>query len=87
MEDQYANLAAALDSPAADAFTVVPHDTDLLSHVTRGVYVGSGGNLAVEMLWGGTVVFTNVPAGTILPLRVSRVLSTGTSAGSIVGVY
>ena len=87
MEDQYADLAPALDSPAGDAFTVTPDDVDALSLVTRGIYVGAGGNLAVEMAWGGTVVFANVPAGAMLPLGVRKVLSTGTTGGSIVGVY
>jgi len=36
---------------------------------------------------GDIVTFSNVQAGSVLPFVVSRVLATGTTAGSIVALY
>ena len=58
----------------------MPADQDL-AHVTRALYVGSGGDLAVRMLDGSSVTLLNVPSGTLLPLRVGRVLPTSTASG------
>ena len=42
--------------------------------------------VAALMLSGETAVFTNVASGTVLPLRLRRVLETGTSATGLVGL-
>ena len=86
MTDRYADHNSSLTSPAAGAFAVVPHDTDPVPNVTRAIYVGLGGALSVEMQWGGTVTFVNVPDGSLLPLRVRRVLTSSTAA-SLIGLY
>jgi hypothetical protein len=39
------------------------------------------------MLDGSVVTIANVPNGTMLPLRVDRVLATGTTAGAILGFW
>ena len=64
---------------------IVPADQDL-AHVTRALYVGVGGDVAVRMLDGSVVTLLNVPSGTLLPLRVSRVLPAST-ASSILGLW
>ena len=64
------------------------------SHVFSGLYIGVGGTLVVEPRMdesGGTdsvttVTFENVPDGSLLPIGVQRVLSTGTTASSILGL-
>ena len=86
MPDPFAQHAAALDAPASHAFAISPSDADDLPSVTRALYVGSGGAIAVHMLSGETAVFTNVASGTVLPLRLRRVLETGTSATDLVGL-
>ena len=76
-----------LASPAARAVAVTPSDGTALTLVSRGIYVGSAGNLAVTMKAGGNdVTFVGVAAGSLLPLRVTHVLSTGTTASDIVAV-
>ena len=78
---------------AHDALIVVPSNSTVLQ-VTRGLYVGATGNIAVRMVdenpaYGGagnTVTFSNVPVG-ILPVQVDQVLSTGTTASSILALY
>jgi len=55
--------------------------------VPKAIYVGTGGDLAVQLVDdAGTVTFKNVAGGSVLPIRVQRVLETGTSAADIVGL-
>lgn len=55
---------------------------------TRALYVGGTGDVAVKMAGdGGTVTFSTVPAGTVLHIRVTQILSTGTSATTIVALW
>jgi hypothetical protein len=75
-------------TPAENAFTVSPSNSTDLAHVTRGLWVGGAGDVKVDMHGGDSaVVFPSVPAGTLLPLAVTRVYSSGTTATNIVGVY
>lgn len=86
MFDRYKGIAPATDSPAIDAFSIVPDDSLELSELTRAVYVGQGGTLVVTTKEGTTVTFENVASGVFLPLRLSKVLATGTTAQSLVGL-
>ena len=71
---------------AYDAATITPNDgTDI--PVTRGLYVGTGGNLRVTMAYGTDVLFPAVPSGFILPVQVKRVWATNTAASGIVALY
>lgn len=76
-------------SPARKAFSITPHDTNLLSNLTRGIYVGGSGDIVLVMADDGdtSVTFFGAVAGTLLPIRVARVLATGTTATNLVGVY
>ncbi|MBI1619221.1 spike base protein, RCAP_Rcc01079 family [Aquamicrobium zhengzhouense] len=80
MQDKYATLAPALDSPANEGFAITPSDSSDLQQVTRALYVGEGGDLAVEMRDGASLTFKDVPQGSILPLRVRKVLQQTTAA-------
>jgi hypothetical protein len=44
------------------------------------LYVGGAGNVAVTTLGGDEVTFNAVPIGTVLPVQVSKLKSTGTTA-------
>lgn len=56
--------------------------------MTRALYVGTGGSIKVTMVDGQAVTFTNVPSGSILPIQVIKVWSTGTtSASAILALY
>lgn len=69
---------------AQGAFAVTPHDTN--SNAAQALYVGVTGDVAVVTKGRGTsVVFKAVPVG-ILPVQVTKVLSTGTTATDIVGL-
>lgn len=45
----------------------------------RGIYLGTSGDLKVDMAGAGTVTFKNAPVG-ILPISVSKVYKTGSAA-------
>ncbi len=75
-------------APAGNAFAITPHDTNELAFVTRGLYLGVSGDVAVTTSNGDEVTFLNMAAGIIHPLRVKIVKDTGTDADlGIIGVY
>ena len=81
-------VASGWTSPARGAFAITPNDDTILGCMTRGIYVGGAGDLSVLMADDDDpVIFVAVPAGTVLPIRVNKVRSTGTTATSLVGVY
>ena len=84
---------------AMKAVVVTASDTTHLP-TTRALYVGGTGDLALVMTDSDLtssasasdaqavdVIFYNVSAGTVLPVQVQRVLSTGTTATNIVALY
>jgi hypothetical protein len=72
---------------ANSAVSVTTSDTaDLSSGFTRAVYVGGTGDLAVNMIDGTSVTFKAIPAGALLPISVTRIKSTGTTATNIVAL-
>jgi hypothetical protein len=83
-----ASFQDGLTSPAENAVAVTPHDSTDFVTASRALWIGGAGNISVEMVGGqSAVVFTGIQAGTILPLRVTRVNSTSTTATSIVAIY
>ena len=73
-------------APAHSAAAVTPNDsTDIKP--TRALYVGVTGNIKVDMAdTGSAITFTAVPVG-IIPIQVTRVYATGTTATDIVALY
>lgn len=67
--------------------SVTPSDTDNLTRLTRALYIGTAGNVAVESEEGDSVTFSAVLGGSILPIRVRRVNSTSTTATNIIALY
>jgi len=87
MPDLFATHTGGLDSPAQKAFAITPNDTTDLAVTTRAIYTGAGGTIVCTLAGdSSSVTFTNVPAGSILPIRVMRVLSTGTTAVGLIGL-
>lgn len=77
--------ASGSSVPARRAVAITPHDSTNLAYETRAVYVGVGGNITCVMD-GEAVLFTAVPTGTVLPIRTTRVNSTGTTASALVAL-
>lgn len=77
---------SALVIPAEHAFVITPNDATDLAAPTRGIYVGSFGDLRVRMVDGGDIMFVGLVAGIIHPIRVIRVWATGTTVTDIRGL-
>ena len=71
---------------ATRAASVTPSDTADMARAPVGLYIGGGGDVAVEMVGGGTVTFVAV-AGAVLPIQPRKVLATGTTATGIIALY
>lgn len=83
--DRFANRNQGLDSPGSNAEAVTPDDGNDLNFVTRALWVGAAGDLSVRM-HGETTPVTFVNASGWMPIRVDRVMATGTVADDIVAV-
>jgi len=85
MTDNFAGYSTGIDGPATNAVTVTPNDATDLAVAGRALYVGTTGNLAVVTVGGSTVTLVGVSGW--VPVRVSRVLATGTTASDIVALW
>lgn len=75
-------------SPASKLVLITPADSPLATVPTRGVWVGGAGNIAVIAAQdSAAVTISGVPAGTLLPIAVSQINSTNTTATLIVAMY
>ena len=74
-------------APARRAKVVSPHDTNELVNMSRGLYVGTGGDVDLITAEGDAVLFKNVPSGSILPVVVKQVKATLTTASNIVALF
>lgn len=85
--DDYQSWVTPPPGPCRHAVAVTPSDTTPLSDVSRALYVGGTGTLTAIMQDGTTVEFQAIPVGTILPICVSQVKATGTTASLIVAMW
>lgn len=86
-QDQYLDpqRAGLPHWPAKRVEVVTPDDSNDLAYVSRWIYVGAGGDLVV-IVNAVEVTFGSVQPGTLLPIRVSRVKTTGTTATQILAL-
>lgn len=82
---QKTNPSPTFPAFPAGAEAVTPSDATMFS--PSAIYVGGTGNVAVVTANGDAATFANVVSGGMLPVQVIKVMSTGTSATSIVRVY
>lgn len=71
-------------TPSSRFFPITPADADL-ADIPKALYIAGAGNLVVRNASGTAVTFTNVPAGSILPISPIRVAAATTCTG-IVGL-
>ncbi|MCD2180228.1 spike base protein, RCAP_Rcc01079 family [Rhizobium sp. C1] len=86
MADRFADNAPSLAGPASHAFPITPSDTTSLAETIRALYCGVGGDIAATLASGAAVIFTNVPAGAVLPVRATKIAAAGTTANALVGL-
>jgi hypothetical protein len=79
---------------AGRAAAVTPSNTTDIPSINGGtsnngcvLYVGGAGNLTVDTVGGDTVTLAAVPAGSFIPVQVTRVYAAGTTATSIVALW
>lgn len=71
---------------------VYPSDTETLqeelstSNKSSCLYIGVGGNVHVLTVGGDDVTFIGLPSGSFVPVHVSKVFATGTTASSIIAL-
>lgn len=74
---------------ARGAFAVVPSDTAPLPATANGLIIGSVGGgtaLKIQCVDGSVVTLAVVSAGQVVPIAVTQVFATGTTASNITGL-
>ncbi len=85
--DPFESSSNSLIAPAQHAFAITPSDTQTLSGATKALFVGTGGDIALEAIGSDSeVLFRNVASGSVLPIRIRVVRATGTTASDLVGL-
>ena len=83
-----AYLTADATVSAYRAKPITPSDSLSYTEPTRGIYVGSSGDITLDMVsGGGPVLFVGMQGGIVYPFQVTRVYSTGTDATGLVALY
>jgi hypothetical protein len=78
---------SGLTDPFERGFAITPSDSANLSIFTTGLYVGTSGDVKVDLVSGDTLTFVAMASGVIHRLQVKKVYSTGTDASNLIGVY
>lgn len=87
MTDPFRSHADSPQAPASDCYTVSPSDTAELPRVTKALYVGSAGDVALRALNSDTdVIFRNLPAGGMIDVRAKAVRESGTTAADLIAL-
>lgn len=75
-------------SPAIQAALLTKSDGNVIDPPTKALYVGGAGDVAVLMVDDDNpVTFVGVQAGTLLPIRIKKLMSTGTAATAVLALY
>lgn len=83
--DLFKSFSTSLSAPATRLSVITPSDTEDLTLVTRALCVGESGLVRVQTL-GGDEADLYIAAGVPFPIRVNRVMATGTTATDIRGL-
>ena len=87
-QDKYGCSVGVGLGASPDAAVITPDDASVLHYLTtRGIYVGSAGDLRVRTEGGTDVTFKGVAGGTVVLIRAEQVMRTGTTAGDLVALY
>lgn len=83
---QIQGLLAAIAPPTKSIAITKSDLTDLTGTVTKGIWIGGAGDVAIKLEGdAAATTIVAVPAGTFIPGRFARVMSTNTNATIIVG--
>lgn len=87
LKDTFEGMLPGLTSPAEGVLSIAPNDALDLDKIPRVLMVATVGNVAVVMKDGTSGVLPGLQPGVPYPVRVKRVLASGTTATGIVGLY
>lgn len=87
MGDKFKHDPIGLAAPLSNFFAVVPSDATVLTQATRGIYVGTAGDLTVVGVNDSAPVTFKAAAVGWHPIRAKMIMETGTVADDIVGGY
>ena len=73
--------------PAQDAATVSASATAIPNGPTRGIYLGTSGDVTVTFVDGSTATFVGLAAGVIHPLAVTHVTALDNGAADCVALF
>lgn len=73
-------------NPAEYAEAVIPNDAADLPQLARALYVGVGGDVAIQTSNGTNVTFVGFSGG-FFPVRVKKLMQTNTTATNIIALY
>lgn len=71
---------------AESGFAITPADGSNLASVAFGVYVGGAGTLKFDTPWATGISLAAVAAGAVVPVKVTKVYATGTTATGLLGL-
>ncbi len=78
-------LRVSSESATADDTINYSGGDQVLTNVSRGLYIGAAGNLALRLKDSGAdQTYSNLPAGFILPVCVAVIRQTGSTAEGII---
>lgn len=79
------------NDPGIEIRAITASDSTDLTGCRGFFYTGTAGDVAVKTVYGASadtaVTITDCPADTIIPLRVTRIMSTNTTATQIYGLF
>ncbi|MFW2541585.1 spike base protein, RCAP_Rcc01079 family [Primorskyibacter sp. 2E107] len=86
MTDHFSKFSRSITSPPFGGYAITPDDGADLPTVTRALNVGVPGTVRATLLDGSDVTL-HIGAGSLFPMRATRIWATGTTAGNLVGLY
>ncbi len=87
---RFSGAKVSASDPAVDALAFTGTADVTLETYSRGVYIGTAGDLKVDMIgFDGNagvsgVTFASLVAGTILPICISKIYDAGTTASGVI---
>ena len=83
MANPFHGRAVPIGGPATDIVPVIPDDANDLTDAAIALFVTTGGDLTIETVRGVGIRAVSVADQTLLPVGVTRVWATGTTATGI----
>lgn len=85
MTDLFKRRSDSAWGPARRSSPLAPHNTNPLPLVTKGIYVGTGGDVTLRAVDSAAdVTYKNLADGSYIYVRASHVRATGTDATDLI---